>query len=189
MSVTPPNDKTQAALFLQSPSPGAVFRFMERRRPADAPESLYLSDALSPNGWRAMPGNRAFLTAQAPFLSRPFPPAIYLFYWDESGWGWTCWENGDEKEGFEDSLPPSPPTWKTFLSVIGVTRNPLSPPLAWAQTRGLPLFRIPGAIPGAKLVPVIEYRTVSGLDQRNLLLETGPRLYRFELREKLIDRP
>jgi hypothetical protein len=33
------------------------------------------------------------------------------------------------------------------------------------------------------LVPVVDYRTVAGLDQRGLLLEDGPRLYRFDLPE------
>ena len=173
---------TWAALLIQSASPGAIFRFLERRRRAasaesSAPDALFLSDALSGNNWRAMPGERAFLRANGAALSRVFPPAVTLLYKEEGVWGFLIWEKGEEIQRAENPLPPSQTSpWKNFF---GAGRT-LSPPVAWAQERKFPLSRVPGAVPGAKSVPLIEYHTVSGLDQRDLLLETGPRLYRFE---------
>ena len=174
-----------AALFIQSASPGAVFRFLERRRRAETQSGndasagadiLFLSDALSGNNWRAMPGEYAYLNAQGAALSRAFPPVIFLLYRDGDRWGAIFWEAGTETERQENvALPAATNSWKRFFGAA----QKESPPAAWARERQLPLFRVPGALPSAKAAPLIEYRTIAGLDQRNLLVETGPRLYRF----------
>jgi hypothetical protein len=57
---------------------------------------------------------------------------------------------------------------------------PPPPDIAWALARGLPIDRLPAA--GLRRhIPIIDYITVAELDQRNLLVENSPRLYRFPL--------
>jgi hypothetical protein len=175
--------KVWAVAFLKSGSPGAVLRFLERRRSDITPATLFLSDALSPGGWRVLPGDRDFLMAQVAPISQAFVSGVYLLYRETTAWGWELWENGEEKNRFEYDLPQSPETFSQRLLTSGVAlfkgRPVEEAPLAWARQRGAPLARIPGIVPGSRPVPIIEYQTVAGLDQRKLLVETRPCLYRF----------
>lgn len=66
-----------------------------------------------------------------------------------------------------------------LLNRLPGARRAVSPALDWANKHGLP-----GAFAGDKppRLITVDYETVAGLDQRGLLVETGPgRLYRFVL--------
>jgi hypothetical protein len=173
---------TWAALFLRSASPGAVFRFFERRRRAGeaAPGPLLLSDAAPANGWRALIGPPDWLAAQAEALSRAFAPRVTLLRQSAMPtpeWGFTVYEAGAVAEEGGESLSAKQ---RPLLHRLAGVKPALSPPVLWARERGLPVERVPGAVSHKGTVPVIEYRTVAGLDQRSLLIEDGPRLYRFD---------
>jgi hypothetical protein len=172
-----------AALFLRSASPGAVFRFLERRRHAanKAPGPLLLSDAVPPDAWRALIAPADWLTVQGPALSQAFGPRVTLLRYigaSTSAWSFTVLEAGTVvEEGTETLAAPR----RSLLHRISGVGPALSPPVVWARGRGLPVERVPGAVPLKRAVPVVEYQTVARLDQRSLLIEDGPRLYRFEL--------
>ncbi len=53
------------------------------------------------------------------------------------------------------------------------------PAVQWAIDRRLPVDRIPDAAGRRRAAPVYPYATVASLDERGLLIENSPRLYRF----------
>lgn len=174
-----------AVLFLLSPAPGAALRFLERRALAgeSVPTPLLISEPAPPHGFRALFSLKAGRETLAPFgkqLSAAFPRTVTLL-WQESApeptWGYSLWEGGEEKESASFPLPKQSPVHR-FLARLPNT-SAVSPPLHWANQRGLPIERLPGI--GRHTVPVKEYRTVSSLDQRSLLVENAPCLYLFEV--------
>ncbi len=176
--------KDWAALFLLSPAPGAVFRFLERRALAGEriPPLVLISEPAPPHGFRALfspTASREILTPLGQRLSTAFPHTLTLL-WQESGsrsaWGHTRWENGEEKESVASPLPKSSPIHRLLSCLPGTSA--LSPPLHWARQQGLPVERLP--VIGRHAVPIKEYRTVATLDQRSLLVENAPCLYSFE---------
>jgi len=172
-----------AALFLRSASPGAVFGFLERRSRAgeDLPRSLLLSDAAPPHAWRALIADRECLAAQGPGLSLAFGPRVTLVYQSETPmpvWAFLIWERGAFTEEGEEPLTATP---RGLLYRLAGVKPAPSPAVVWARERGFPIERVPGTVARTKPVPVVEYRTVAGLDQRNLLVEDGPRLYRCDI--------
>lgn len=172
-------------LFLLSPSPGAVFRFLERRVLAGEtiPSPLYLSDPAPPHGYRLLylpTASRLMIAVVGARLSTALPRAVTLLYRRAGSvpvWGYTFWEGGEVVDSGEDALPKSNPWQKLTARLPGPAS--VSPPVAWANRRGLPLDRLP--LVGRGTNPTVEYRTVAALDQRSLLVEDEPRLYRFEL--------
>ena len=151
----------QEAFFVRSPSPGAVLRFLERlaRHGESLPPELLISDKVGEAQWRALP--LAGLEVVAPRLALAFPPDVVQLREIPDGWVWTRHQGS----GAMDSgvLPK-----KRLLE-----RH--APVERWARQHGLPLSRL------TRPPKVIDYETVAQLDQKSLLLEDTPRLYRFPL--------
>jgi hypothetical protein len=178
------------ALFLAVPSPGSVVRVLQRRMQAgEAYPVLLLSDPAPPHGLRALSPaapdetTRALLTPLAPRLSQAFDCRVTLLWQtapaedSEAAWGYILCENGTETERTEFVLTARR---RPLLERLPGARPAPSPPVAWAERRGLPLSRVPGATRGKIPVPIVDYVTVAKLDQRGLLIEDAPRLYRFD---------
>ncbi|GAB4465322.1 MAG: hypothetical protein OHK0029_35910 [Armatimonadaceae bacterium] len=184
------------ALFLLSPSPGAVFRFLERRTLAGTlpplPPEVLLSEPVAPHGFRllcalpssAEPADSAIFPPEnwqilGSELSQAFPRAITLL-WQHTApvaeWGYSQWQEGSRiAEKTEALTSPSP--LAGWLPLPG--SRPAAPYVIWAQQRGLPVLHHPQL--GRFRVRVVEYSTVAALDQRSLLVENSPRLYRFTI--------
>lgn len=155
------------ALFVSSPSPGAVLRFLERlaRHATTAPEEIYLSGGHPQQTWRVLvPDSDGWLLSLAPKLAAAFPPSVSWL--DRVGGRWRRWHaDGTEEVGL----------------AVGTPRRLLLPPQpgakVWARQQGLPFDALQVSL------RVLDYETVAQLDQKSLLLEDTPRLYRFPLRE------
>ncbi len=170
------------ALFLRAPSPGQVFRFLQRRpgqaAGVPAPEEatiLLLSDPAGPEGWRVLAAGRGalgWMEAACPAFAQAFPPAVTLLF-AADGWGFRVWAAGGESERGGGARRRGP-----LARLLGETAEREA--AAWALDRRLPADRIP-ALAGRRPPPVCDYATVAGLDERGLLVEDGPRLYRFPL--------
>ncbi len=149
------------ALFVRSASPGAVLRFLERlaRRGELLPLELLISDAVGEQQWRALVvvGMETF----APRLALAFPPDTLLLKAISGGWSWTRYTSEGAAES--GSLAKKR-LWEPHVPVE-----------LWARQQELPLSRL------TRPPKVIDYETVAQLDQRSLLLEDTPRLYRFPL--------
>lgn len=182
-----PTDAAWTALFLTVPSPGSVVRYLQRRIQAgEAYPVLLLSDAVPPQGLRALstalPDETAplWMFALAPRLSLAFACRVTLLYQSavpEPLWGYAISDNGTEIERAELPLLPQR---RPFLERLPGARPTPPPPVAWAERRALPLSRVPGAVRAKAPLPVVDYITVAKLDQRGLLIEDAPRLYRFD---------
>jgi hypothetical protein len=176
-----------SALFLSAASPGMVVRYLERRRRAGeaVPDGLLLSDRAGESRTRALAGDsdaHAWMEASGAALSRAFPPTV-TFLWSEPvsattplRWGFVSWKDGEENGRHEQALDP-----EQKRGFLGLARRPLPAPVRWAQRQGLPLGRVLGESGSRLAVPVIDYETVAKLDQKSLLVESSPRLYRFDL--------
>jgi hypothetical protein len=181
--------------FLKSLSPGQIFRYFERNHHyTPSIHSLHLSDSVGEISWRCLFAEEQtsvtisvpeWMQALGSLLSKSFPPRV-IFLWchttasSELGrWGFTIWENGEIVEMSDYTIEKT--TGTSFLSRLpGMKRKTISPAIAWALARGLPIDRVPAA--GLRRhIPIIDYVTVSQLDQRSLLVENTPRLYRFPL--------
>lgn len=149
------------AFFVRSPSPGAVLRFLERlaRRGEPLPPEVTISDAVGEPLWRALQG--VGLEGVLPRLALAFPPDLFQLQQTASGWQWTRWTSEGAVESGE----------------LGKKRlwEQHAPVERWARTYGLPLTRL------TRPPKCLDYETVAQLDQRSLLLEDTPRLYRFPL--------
>ncbi|MBB6050059.1 hypothetical protein [Armatimonas rosea] len=151
----------QEAFFVRSASPGAVLRFLERlaRRGEMLPPEVLISDALGEGQWRALPvGGLAGVAAR---LALAFPPDVLHLQETPDGWAWTRYTSDGPSE--VGTLPR-----KRLL-------EQRAPVVRWAQQQGLPLTRL------TRPPHTLDYETVAQLDQRSLLLEDTPRLYRFSL--------
>ncbi|MCX6367572.1 MAG: hypothetical protein NTX57_12805 [Armatimonadetes bacterium] len=151
----------QEAFFVRSASPGAVLRFLERlaRRDEPLPAELLISDAVGPWQWRALPV--AGLASVAPRLALAFSSDVFHLQEMPAGWSWTRYESAGAAEY---GALAKKRLWERS-----------SPVERWASVHGLPLTRL------TRPPKVIDYETVAQLDQRSLLLEDMPRLYRFPL--------
>jgi hypothetical protein len=186
-------------LYLTALSPGKIFRYFERNRQYALPvRSLLLSDGVGNKSLRCLFSDEPFpdtvspvatMQSLGPALSEVFPPRVTLL-WRQAAtteqpdrWGFIVWETGVEVETAEQTLPPEPePNMLSWLPGMRRRRTP-PPDIAWALERGLPIDRLPAS--GLRRhIPIIDYITVAGLDQRNLLVENSPRLYRFPLDDR-----
>ena len=180
-------------LFLSSPAPGQVFQYLTRQYGTALSASLLLlSDAVGPGLPRVLFFSETALRLETDFvwslgtaLSLVFPPCVTLLWRqtpqaDSVQWGYTIWDKGQITES-ANYCYPIPAKLSLLSRLPGMKRRAaLSPDIAWALSRGLPIDRVPAA--GLRRnIPIIDYNTVAQLDQRNLLVETSPRLYRFTL--------
>jgi hypothetical protein len=156
-----------AVLFVRSASPGAVLRFLERRKDESAPAEVLLSDGVGDRQWRTLRAPLEYLGTVAAPLSLAFPQEAILIeacttHWQVKVWRGACLESCLFEE-------------KRLLGMYRsrLTVNPLR---TWAATREIPLLYL--TKPPRK---IIDYATVAVLDQRKLLVEDSPRLYRFPL--------
>ena len=176
-------------LFLRAPaSPGTVVRFLQRRWGGD-PDGrarlnrlgFLLSDALPPDGWRALasdaPEALAWMRMAGPILAPPFPPSVTLLQASETVWDFQIWpgDGGAEERG---GGPKEQTARRGLLPRLLNIVEP-SPEVAWARERGLPIERVPAADPSAPPPRLVDWATVAGLVERNLLVEGDPRLYRL----------
>lgn len=150
----------EEAFFVRSASPGAVLRFLERlaRRGEAVPAELLLSDAVGESLWRALPVSG--LEALAPRLAHAFPPEVLQLRKTPDGWQWARYD--------ADGLTAQGALRKKHLW------ERVEPVALWARSEGVPLARL---IHPPK---VLDYTLVAQLDQRSLLIENTPRLYRFQ---------
>ena len=165
-----------AALFVRSASPGAVLRFLERRKDAEKPAELLLSEGVGEEKWRALFAPSTYLEAVNPLLSYAFQETLLLLS-SKDGHTADIWEQGEWKHRL--ALGGGRRTWFSFSS----TRRMDVDLRAWLNEKGLG-FRYVGLPTRYMTKPpknVIDYDTVAILDQRNLLVEDSPRLYRFPL--------
>ena len=166
-----------AALFVRSASPGAVLRFLERRKDPEKPAELLLSEAVGEEKWRALLAPLNYLENVAEPLSVAFQRAAIFSYCDlrlmlniyEEG---TCMIRYDAEIVRKKWIPS---IFKASISDIKLLAlvNKIGSDFGYA---GLPI--------GYMTKPpknVMDYDTVGILDQRNLLVEDSPRLYRFSL--------
>lgn len=157
----------QEVFFVRSASPGAVLRFLERlaRRGAPLPPELLLSDAVGEHLWRALIASG--LEQVSPRLALAFPPEVIQLREREDGWSWTRYA----AEGAAE------------LGTLGKKRfwEPRAPVELWAHAQGLPLSRL------TRRPRVLDYETIAQLDQKSLLLEDTPRLYRFVLPDSTVE--
>lgn len=181
-------------LFLSSPAPGQVLQYLKRQHGSVLTSTLsFVSDAVEHSLLRVLFFDETVansdlnqLTDYGVTLSKVFPPRVThlwrcsLLPSEETTWGYTVWEDGKVLEAAEHNLPAGPKP--SLLSRLpGMKRRAaLSPDIAWALARGLPIDRVPAAGLRRK-IPIIDYDTVAQLDQRGLLVENSPRLYRFTL--------
>ena len=191
------SDAKYGNFFLRVSAPGQILRYLQRNNlypRFSCP--LLLSDSVGNNSLRCLsidgqvaesPCAFDWMQSVGPALSEVFPPRA-TFLWRQvpssklgvASWGYVIWEDGKVVETAEYSIPTEPKPG--LLSCLpGMKRRAaLSPDTAWALARGLPIDRVPAA--GLRRnIPVIDYDTVAQLDQRSLLVETTPRLYRFTL--------
>jgi hypothetical protein len=177
-----------SVLFLKSSSPGQVFRFLERRMlSGEIYPPLLLSDNATAENRRALfpvtasAANQERLRAIALPLAVAFTCRVTLLYQTtspEPQWGYMIFTEQGEVENGTEPLLSKRPRW---IDRLPGARPVEPPPLQWARKQGLPVERVPFLIRTRPAVPVVDYGTVAGLDQRRLLVENAPRLYRFEM--------
>jgi hypothetical protein len=203
-SSTSPSRIPWTALFIASPSPGAIFRFLERpagrlrdRRAELAALDLRVTEAAGPDARRGLvtvsadpAAFRAWAEARAPEFAAAFTSApVLLFRIDPTAWGLDRWEAaGSAPDRSEHPISSaSPSAWQRLLRVAAtpVERTAAE---AWAEAKqlGLPLHVFPPVRrqPGGRRdrtsrAEEIDYAIVSRLDQKGLLEESTSRLYRF----------
>jgi hypothetical protein len=177
------SEETWSVFFLLSPSPGAVFRFLERQANTGkiVPPLLYLSEPVAPHGFRVLftpPEEGGRLEAEwGESLAIAFP-RVLIHFWQftenaETAWGYIQWEEGAKKTEFRDVLPAQSPLQGILQRLSGSRVVP--PPIAWANRKGLPIARY---LQRHK-ISLKEYATVAALDRKSLLVEDAPCLYRF----------
>ncbi|MGC4043883.1 MAG: hypothetical protein QM758_08745 [Armatimonas sp.] len=162
------------ALFVRSASPGAVLRFLERRDAPHKPAEVLLSEAVSTHQWRALFAPPEYLVPLLAPLSIAFPPEALVAMRLDKLLTISMYRNGEPayEPAFEDSIP----THSGFRLGFPAWAGP-PPVFAWAKEKGIPTRYIKE--PPKK---IIDYSTIAVLDQRKLLVEDSPRLYRFPLR-------
>jgi hypothetical protein len=162
-----------AALFVRSASPGAVLRFLERRKDdPERPEELLLSEAVSEKNWRALFAPPGYLQAVAGPLSVAFPDEVLIALREEKTLLLFIYKEGKLSET-KNSLEGNNHKWWMYPGFNALATLP--PVWYWAKEKGLPLNYL------KKQPRTIDYSTVAVLDQRKLLVEDSPRLYRFPL--------
>jgi hypothetical protein len=161
------------ALFVRSASPGAVLRFLERRKgDPERPDEILLSEAVGEKNWRALFAPPGYLEAIAGPLSTVFPDEVMIAVRDEKTLLVFTYKEGKLAET-KNSLEGHKSIWGRLMGFNSLATLP--PVWHWAKEKGLPLHYL------KKPPRIIDYSTVAILDQRKLLVEDSPRLYRFPL--------
>jgi len=181
-------------LFLIAPSPGQALRFVERRGRAamsNGTPTFFISDTAGQSGRRALFSDAAagndLLTNLASDLAQAFGGTAInhghtvLLRVDEVGrrWDFRVWKHSAVAEqGEREAASANASPWRRFLPGHPVSASQAA--YDWAIGRGLPADRTPLApLRQFRKIPVVDYAVVAQLDQRSLLIEDGPRLYRF----------
>lgn len=166
------------ALFVRSASPGAVIRFLERRRAilaqqagsnalaafaACGPDLVLGEAAPGTEPWRALvaPGathgkpSGAWMEKTGADLATAFAPGVTLLFADDTAgaWGWRVWVPGAAETAPETEhggeLPPAP-TLVQRLAGHARAQSPTALAVTWASERGLPAARIPALLSGGR---------------------------------------
>jgi hypothetical protein len=185
------------AAFVAAPSPGQVYRFLQRSlrserataaEAAVALPALLLSDRVGARSYRALAIEGATAAEAAPVISRVAArlapafasseaPLLVLRADADGSWGFHRWHDPDDVPETANNGPGAP-LRSSFLRFLTPTARHAPAPVLWAQREGLPVDRVPGV--ARKTPPVVDYSTVAALDQKGLLYEDGtPRLYRL----------
>ena len=157
-------------LFLRPPGPGAIVRFAERLAPeAPACVELRIGDSRTKPPWRIVYAGHRDLDPWLPCWSHAFGPRMYLLRVVDQTWVWETWADGALQQRLDGPLERSVPWWMRLPGV------PPPPPVWWdaAPEPSLPL--------GGVISPprkVVDFATVDTLDQRSLLVEPDPVVYR-----------
>ena len=169
---------------------------------------LLLSEPVGQTGLRAItgagPGLREFFEAEGRAFAAAFAATgmpVTLLYTDAGAgggdpsgteaWGWCVWTAGADgevaEEAFAEAVARSAPGLgaRLLAGLIGARASGDGAAVrarAWARKHELPVGRVPGLSEGRAVAatPLVDYATVAAaLDQKNLLLEDSPRLYRL----------
>lgn len=164
-------EPSSTALFVRSASPGAVLRFLERRNDPNRPAEVLLSEAVSTQQWRALFAPDDYLNSVAGPLSIAFPPDVLVATRMKKTLVILAYKEGKHADIHStESIGGTGPWW------AALTFKTPDPIYVWAKERSIPTRYIKA--PPEK---IIDYATVAILDQRKLLVEDSPRLYRFPL--------
>jgi len=144
---------------------------------------------------------RGLLEEHGPAMARVFvtdadaPSVTLVFAAAGLRWGWRTWRaasdhvagacTGADEEVTDGTSVAFPLGTRLFRLLTGAyhpsraleAEDATARAIRWAREQGLPIDRVPGVT--RQRIPVIDYATVAGLDQRGLLVEDSPRLYRF----------
>ena len=162
-----------AALFVRSASPGAVLRFLERRKDAEKPAELLLSEAVGEEKWRALFAPPEYLSTIVGPLSVAFPPETLFAIRAEKTIMVHVYRGGALTDS-KNSLEGNDRKWWPFPGFNALATP--APIWGWLREKEVPTQYMTKPPKN-----VIDYDTVAILDQRNLLVEDSPRLYRFPL--------
>ncbi len=165
----------------------------ERNKP---PLTLFLSEANGPKRMRALFSNsnsdEERLIEIAPEIGKAFSnveskdvECVLLQSEDATGrWTSYVWQEGALVECNNENINRRNDVyfyscvWRRLLIKRSISGTKYA--FDWAMARGLPVDRTPLAPTRQfRKIPVIDYNVVAQLDQRSLLIEDGPRLYRF----------
>ena len=197
MTAPPPPKPYFCALFISSASPGAVFRFLERRRGGIQAEraaldalDLRLSRAAPPRAYRALTGGAGFPAwAQNafPLFAEAFAPPLTLLWAsaDTPTWGYIRRDADTPAASHTFTVAAATPVQSALARLNRQPNVPqVAAAVAWAKRCRLPLAEVP-ALRGLwtprpdKPQEVIDYGIVARLDQKSLLVENTPRLYHY----------
>ena len=164
--------------FLCAPSPGQVFRFLERHYTPSQPISLLLSSPVCPSQWRVLrPSDLLYSENSAellPILRRAYPNLFHLTLQEKGLWEITQWQGEFTETYVGEGLGES----KGIAKYVKWGRNkPLLTLTDWGKQHQMPVVSYVTRPPKKQ----IDYETVAVLDQRSLLVETEPLWYRFSL--------
>lgn len=162
-----------AALFVRSASPGAVLRFLERRKDPEKPAEVLLSEGVGEEKWRALFAPPAYLNAVVGPLSIAFPTEAMIAQRLDKELSIASYRDGKLAER-KTSLDFARSSFRMSFGFNALATP--APIWSWLREKGVPTQYMTKPPKN-----VMDYDTVGILDQRNLLVEDSPRLYRFPL--------
>jgi hypothetical protein len=162
-------------IFLPSPSPGAVLRFLERAHRSPQSINLLLSNPTGSEHWRVLKGENSDSPAwweKLPEILATAYPLFFIMQVDGDAWTITQWQDGEATP--ETHSGNGWVNGKWLWMPKSTNAHSLE---TWAQTHNAPFV----ALFLRSSSKIIAYETIAVLDQRSLLVETEPLWYRFTL--------